>query len=497
MSVNKANRRQVSRPPVGQAVLALLGTALVTSGVCVLAATKAPAGQRELVAWSSGIAAALLCVAATVGVYGLYAARHYRRQIDELNIDIKRLTDDAIPAVIGRLRAGDAPDSALAEAPQPTVPAHQSILATLATEIGKGERMRAAAMAACANAAGRVQALATRMLADLREMQNRHDETVLGDLMKLDHSTAQAGRLADSIAVLTGGRSGRRWTKPIVMESVLRGALGRINAYQRVQVHAASNVAVVGYAAEGVMHALAELMDNATSFSPPSEQVHVYVEEVHAGVVVTIEDAGLVMSQAALRRAETAVSADSLDLTTLSGTRLGLAVVGSIARKHGLTVSFRPSARGGTGVVVMIPRQLITEPRSNQAAPSRNGTASIGSAGRSGAAIADGPTVGDRPIATEQIVLTGQAELAEQTVPSGRSETARNAESETDVDLDNLPKRQRGETLASTWNNASRPAPTTPTRPRADAAARFDRFRQASRGQGATGNASASEEDTR
>ncbi len=122
-------------------------------------------------------------------------------------------------------------------------------------------------------------------------MENRHDEDVLGDLLQLDHRTAQAGRLADSIAVLTGGRSGRRWTKPIVMESVLRGAMGRISAYQRVRLHSTSAVAVVGHAAEGVMHALAELMDNAAKFSPPTEEVHVYVEELTTGVMVTIEDA--------------------------------------------------------------------------------------------------------------------------------------------------------------------------------------------------------------
>lgn len=230
--------------------------------------------------------------------------------------------------------------------------------------------MRAAAMSACANAAGRVQALSTSMLADLREMEDRHDEKTLGDLLKLDHATAQAGRLADSIAVLTGARSGRRWTKPIVMESILRGSVGRISAYQRVRIHSTSTAAIAGYAAEGVMHALAELMDNATSFSPPSEEVHVYVEEVQTGIVVTVEDGGLAMSPAALERAERAVSAETLDLTTLSGTRLGLAVVGCLARKHGLTVSFRPSSRGGTGVVVMIPRQLITQ-RPPELAPSK------------------------------------------------------------------------------------------------------------------------------
>ncbi|MCM3925479.1 ATP-binding protein, partial [Frankia sp. AiPs1] len=348
-------------------------------------------------------------------------------QVQTQNTRAAQLADQILPAVVKRLRDGASPEVALAEIaeiaeitemaeigaagttdprlPRGTDPAewidpagrpaivqetgvvgdaaaswgvgdedrearetHRRILRTLATEIGRGERMRAAAMSACANAAGRVQALATSMLADLREMEERHDEEVFGDLLRLDHATAQAGRLADSIAVLTGARTGRRWTKPIVMESILRGAVGRISAYQRVRLHSTSTVAVAGYAAEGVMHALAELMDNATSFSPPSEEVHVYVEEVQAGIVVTIEDGGLVMGPAALRRAEAAVSAEPLDLTTLSGTRLGLAVVGVLARKHGLTVSFRPSSRGGTGVVVMIPRRLITQPRPNPAA---------------------------------------------------------------------------------------------------------------------------------
>jgi signal transduction histidine kinase len=329
-----------------------------------------------------------------------------------------RLAEVTIPLAVERLRAGGSADAVLSRLPQPAGAAHRRLLDVALREIAASERLRAAGMAVCATAAGRAQALTTAMLADLREMENRHGEEVLGDLLHLDHCTAQAGRLADTIAVLTGARSGRRWTKPIVMESVLRGALGRIEAYQRVRLHSVSTSAVVGQAAEGVMHALAELMDNACTFSPPSEEVHVYVQETTSGVVVTIEDAGLGMPAAVLARAEQAVAADpaggagpgaggagaagpagaggsgaagavgaagsgaggfgagtaaaggpaaasgagSADprLGALSGTRLGLAVVGSLARKHGLTVSFRPSSRGGTGVVVLIPPKLLT-----------------------------------------------------------------------------------------------------------------------------------------
>ncbi|GAB2812724.1 ATP-binding protein [Streptomyces chlorus] len=235
--------------------------------------------------------------------------------------------------------------------------------ARLAVRLREANSARSAALSATANVAGRMQALSTGMLADLRAMEDKHhDEEVLADLLHLDHRTAQAGRLADSVAVLTGARSGRRWARPIGMESILRGAMGRISGYQRVRVHSASDIAVAGHAAEGVMHAVAELLDNAANFSPPTAEVHVYVEEVPAGVIVSVEDSGLVMGEAQLRRAERAVSGETTGLGGLTGTRLGLAVVGRLARRYGLRVSYRPSARGGTGVLILVPQDILVPP---------------------------------------------------------------------------------------------------------------------------------------
>ncbi|KDN21961.1 histidine kinase [Amycolatopsis rifamycinica] len=422
----------------------VLPIAVVVTGAAWWWTTAGVSGaDRVLVAWSGGVAAAVVCAAVTVAAYCAQVTRDQRSRVAALDAEVTRLAEDTLPAVVRRVRDGASVDTALAEVPSSVDGARRRLLETIAREIGRSERMRAATMAACANAAGRVQALATSMLADLREMEGRYDENVLGDLLELDHSTAQAGRLADSIAVLTGARSGRRWTKPIVMESILRGAMGRISAYQRVRTHSTSTVAVAGYAAEGVMHALAELMDNATSFSPPSEDVHVYVEEVHAGVVVTIEDSGLVMGPAALERAVRAVSAEPLDLTTLSGTRLGLAVVGCLARKHGLTVHFRPSARGGTGVVVMIPRQLITQPEP------------------------------DTPPVTPS--------APEASAPPAEVRPAAPPVSEVESGTSGLPQRRRGQTLAA----APRPVPPPVAKPapaRADAGARFSAFHAAGRG---------------
>ena len=291
--------------------------------------------------------------------------------------------------------------------------------------------------------------------------------------MGLDHRVSQMGRLADSIALLSGGRTGRRWTRPIPMESILRGAMGRIDAYQRVRLNSSTTAAIAGYAAEGVMHALAELLDNAAAFSAHGSAVHVYVEEEDAGLVVTVEDSGLGMRRRERDRAEQMVS-QPLDLATLPGTRLGLAVVGRVAARYGLTVSFRPSSRGGTGVVVMIPRPLLSQPKG---------------------AIGAGP--GWTPPAG------GDAERGDAVMPARGdqvSDTSADPDPDEDTggdaDLENLPVRPRGRTLQDAPQSAlgtrmagprtdaaavpcSAGPVDTPIRPASDAGSRFAAFRQA------------------
>ncbi|WP_327141404.1 sensor histidine kinase [Nocardia sp. NBC_01327] len=343
--------------------------AAAVAAVCVAIFT-APGDIRIAVAISASITAVLLCAAITAAVY-FRAQIGRERHLAALRVEqADARTAAVIAEAEARLSDGHRHIQSITEAG-----------AEQARETKESDNRRAAAMAAFAGAAGRMQAMSTSMLAELREMEHRHaDPKVLADLLELDHRTAQAGRLADSIAVLSGSRSGRRWAKPIAMESILRGAMGRVAGYQRVRLRAVAEIAIAGHAAEGIMHALAELLDNACNFSPPTTEVHVYAAEVPAGVVITIEDSGLVMSESALRRAELTVSgrgepgaADPTqrgsrsrysgagsDLSSLSGTRLGLAVVGYLARKHDLTVSYRPSAIGGTAVVVVVPRELTT-----------------------------------------------------------------------------------------------------------------------------------------
>ncbi|MFC4496080.1 sensor histidine kinase [Streptomyces ovatisporus] len=501
---------------------------LVTGPACLYAVYASPLSIRPIVAWSSGTAAVVLSFAVALATRGVLVGRHLRSVVKQKDdeADAERavaahFADVVVPILVERLRSGASAQTALATVPTVANNAYQRVLHLLANEVHRGEGMRAAAMAACANAAGRVQALATSMAADLRELEHKYsDEEVLGDLLHLDHRTAQTGRLADSIAVLTGARTGRRWAKPIVMESILRGAMGRISGYQRVRLHSSCELAVAGHAAEGVMHALAELMDNAANFSPPTSEVHVYVEEASAGVIVTVEDGGLVMGDVALQRAQQAVSAESLDLTNLSGTRLGLAVVGRLAHKHNLSVSFRPSAHGGTGVLLMIPQTLITQPKRESQAMTRESGAQPrfqGGIGRTertelppraepprpaavGERSADIPlprTARNEPLSGlpkrqrptgEPAVSAAASHLAREPEPSPEHASADHVPAEhasVEETGGGLPKRRRGQTLAAAQqrtasSDADRVA--EPVRSAEQSGSRFGAFRRAVQG---------------
>ncbi|MFI5676613.1 ATP-binding protein [Streptomyces cellulosae] len=540
------------RPAIRTVAPALLLTAVLSALAVVGAVAAAPSSVRTPLAWGASVAALLLCAAVALAAHGVQTARLTRRRLEAVTLDAGRLLQERARLAEESRRDHDRLTSELArertrltaefdwertrlteslgkERAQLTesfAEERAQLTGSFAEEraqfaeerdrlVGENARLttrlrratseRAAAISATANAAGRMQALATGMLADLRAMEERHsDEEVLADLLHLDHRTAQAGRLADSVAVLTGARSGRRWARPIVMESILRGAMGRISGYQRVRVHSASEAAVAGHAAEGVMHALAELLDNAANFSPPSAEVHVYVEEVPAGVIVSVEDSGLVMGEVQLRRAEEAVSGESGGLGGLTGTRLGLAVVGRLARKYGLRVSFRPSARGGTGVLMLIPQDILTslaaaEPPAGLSSASAAQPSPPAETSARTSAEQPGPRAAPVPAGSTTGVGSDPVRLPEP--PTGADPgplpphdspdpdplpVHESADHAADERPTGLPKRRRGLTLAEAERRlgAARTAESRPAPAADDAktrATRFNSFRQAVR----------------
>ncbi|MGW2558911.1 sensor histidine kinase [Streptomyces sp. NPDC001514] len=343
---------------------ALTAVATVVAVVLVSAEARLPVGAVGAVA--------VLAVAAS----GAESARR-RRVIDELRRDLAardtalarrhaetaHLAGTLLPEVVERLRKGEFPEDVLASLTAPEE--HQAVVRAVVDAVVAEEDLRESAQRAFVNIARRVQAIVHQQAQELREMEDRHGKApeVFGDLLRLDHGTALIGRLADSIAVLGGARPGRQWSRAVPLYSVMRGAMSRIIDYQRVELHSVSEVAVKGPAVEPLIHALAELLDNATRYSPPQTKVHLTAVDVQSGIAVEIEDGGVSMSEEARMRAERMLrqAQQGIDLNDLGETpRLGLAVVGRLAQAYGFQVSLRSSAYGGVRAVLVVPQELIT-----------------------------------------------------------------------------------------------------------------------------------------
>ncbi|MET9613409.1 sensor histidine kinase [Kitasatospora indigofera] len=364
-------------------VLVWLLPTVVTAAAAFAAASAASAAARTGVLWCGAVGtAAVAAVAAEAARRGralVTLRRQYAEQEGELRrrlarqeAETVRLAKVALPEAVARLQRGEFTEDVLkayeshdgVTGPEFQA-ARQAVLRTVLEAVDNEEGMRESAQRAFVNIARRVQAIVHRQAQDLREMEDRHgnDPAVFDDLLRLDHGNALVGRLADSIAVLGGARPGRQWSRSVPLYSVLRGGMSRILDYQRVELHPVSEVAVVGPAVEPLIHAVAELLDNATRYSPPHTNVHLTAVEVQTGIAIEIEDGGLSLTEEGRARAERMLmeAQAGIDLNDLGETpRLGLAVVGRLAQAYGFQVSLRPSAYGGVRAVLIVPQELIT-----------------------------------------------------------------------------------------------------------------------------------------
>ncbi|CAL9635366.1 ATP-binding protein [Streptomyces pilosus] len=188
-----------------------------------------------------------------------------------------------------------------------------------------------------------------------------NDTEVLADLMAVDHTGSQFGRRAKGISVLCGGWLGRREGVATVYD-VARSAQGRIKDFNRVSIHAQVSAAVASKAVEPVAVVLAELLDNATTYSAPGTPVEVNIQAVPTGVCFIVDDAGLGMDQETKDRAAALLSADGpVDITGLGDPpRFGFAVCGMLAARYGFAVSVGSvSPYGGVRAVIRVPESLL------------------------------------------------------------------------------------------------------------------------------------------
>ncbi|MFJ9630411.1 sensor histidine kinase [Streptomyces sp. NPDC091280] len=360
----------------------LLLPAIVMAAATGAAVAVVTEPARAAVGWCGGIATLLVIVTAAEAVRRGRTLRDQRADHDRHRAylegriaahdrDIARFGKEVVPAALYGMRGGESP----AEVIRQIVDTHpqwrelsqsqRDLLRTLLDIVDRETAMRDSAQRSFVSIARRVQAIVHQQANELREMEEDHGRNpeVFDDLLRIDHGTALIGRLADSISVLGGGRPGRQWPQPVTLYSTLRGAMSRILEYRRISLDSIAKVNINGTSVEPVIHAAAELLDNATRYSPPQTKVHVTAVEVQTGVAIEIEDAGVSLSEEARARVENMLeqAKAGMDLQDLGESpRLGLTVVGRLCQTYNMQVSLRASAYGGVRAVLIVPRDMLT-----------------------------------------------------------------------------------------------------------------------------------------
>ncbi|MFI9275396.1 nitrate- and nitrite sensing domain-containing protein [Kitasatospora sp. NPDC052896] len=206
------------------------------------------------------------------------------------------------------------------------------------------------------NLSRRSQGLIQRQLSLISELESREaDPDQLASLFKLDHLATRMRRNGENLLVLAGEDPGRRWTRPVPLVDVLRAAASEVEQYERIELAAIPSAEVAGRVVNDLVHLLAELLENATSFSSPQTRVRLTGHALPDGrVLVEIHDTGIGLSPDDLAEInERLANPPTVDVSV--SRRMGLFVVGRLSLRHGIRIQLRPSDSGGTTALVMLP----------------------------------------------------------------------------------------------------------------------------------------------
>ncbi|MFD0349296.1 nitrate- and nitrite sensing domain-containing protein [Kitasatospora aburaviensis] len=224
------------------------------------------------------------------------------------------------------------------------------------------------------NLSRRSQGLIQRQLSLISELESREaDPDQLANLFKLDHLATRMRRNGENLLVLAGEDPGRRWTRPVPLVDVLRAAASEVEQYERIELASVPSAEVAGRVVNDLVHLLAELLENATSFSSPQTRVRVTGHALPDGrVLVEIHDTGIGLSPDDLADInERLANPPTVDVSV--SRRMGLFVVGRLSLRHGIRIQLRPSDSGGTTALVMLPVDVTNS--ADRRAPGRPGPA--------------------------------------------------------------------------------------------------------------------------
>ncbi|MBL1069193.1 nitrate- and nitrite sensing domain-containing protein [Streptomyces sp. 7-21] len=227
------------------------------------------------------------------------------------------------------------------------------------------------------NLAGRNQSLIERQLALISELENNEaDPEQLESLFRLDHLATRMRRNGENLLVLAGEEPGRRWHQPFALIDVLRAAASEVEAYERIEISGVPDCEIHGSVVNDLVHLLAELLENATTFSSPHTKVRVTATRLpDARVMIEIHDKGIGLTQEDFAEINNRLANPPAVDAEISR-RMGLFVVGRLAERHGIRIQLRPSGeQQGTTALVMLP-EAITHGGGDEAPPEEEFTVS-------------------------------------------------------------------------------------------------------------------------
>ncbi|MEU0853220.1 nitrate- and nitrite sensing domain-containing protein [Streptomyces flaveolus] len=326
---------------------------------------------KAVVAGALGLIAVLFSLFLSVRV-----GRALIRDLRQLRLEAHEASGVRLPSVMRRLSAGEQVDIET-EVPRLEYDKNEigevgqalNTLQRAAVEAAvKQAELRAGVSEVFVNLARRSQVLLHKQLTLLDTMERRTEDTEeLADLFRLDHLTTRMRRHAEGLVILSGAAPSRQWRKPVQLMDVVRAAVAEVEDYERIEVRRLPRIAVTGPAVADLTHLVAELLENATVFSPPHTAVQVLGERVANGFTLEIHDRGLGMAAEALLDANLRL-AETPEFELSDTDRLGLFVVSRLAQRQNVRVSLQPSPYGGTTAVVFVPDALLTDD-----APDTNG----------------------------------------------------------------------------------------------------------------------------
>lgn len=331
-----------------------------------LAADAAHQSLTRSIAAGAAVAMVSLCAF----LLALVLADRLVRRLGSLRSRSLQMANETLPSIVRRLHDGEQVDI---EAETMMTESRTDEIGQVAAAFAAAQRtaMTAAAAEARTRAgfnrvfldiAYRSQVLVRRQLdvLDIAEAK-QNDPEHLELLFQLDHLATRARRNAENLLILGGASPARRWREPISLEQIVRSAASETQDLARVSAIRLPVAQVLGNAVADLIHLLAELIENATLFSPPQAPVSVHGHHVGKGVVVEIEDQGLGIRVEERERlnAQLRDPSDFQEMALAGQRHLGLFVVGQLARRNSITVNLQESAYGGVKAIVLIPALLL------------------------------------------------------------------------------------------------------------------------------------------